>query len=144
MEGSFREKKDKLFNSALVCVCAQSCLTLCNPMDGSPPGSSVHGISQARILEWVTISFSRGSSRPGTEPMSPAWEGGFFTAEPPEKSLKCDCGSFSSFWALKPETYLWQAPEELPWTQDCIKTKEEWVLALEWDIRQFFIYLTWA
>ena len=39
-------------------------LTLCNLMDCSPPGSSVHGISQARILEWVAISFSRGSSRP--------------------------------------------------------------------------------
>ena len=36
---------------------------ICNPMDYSPPGSSVHGISQARILEWVAISFSRGSSR---------------------------------------------------------------------------------
>ena len=42
---------------------AQSCLTLCDPMDYSPPGSSVHGISQARILEWVAISFSRGSSQ---------------------------------------------------------------------------------
>ena len=42
----------------------QLCLTLCNPMDCSPPGSSVHGILQARILEWVAISFSRGSSRP--------------------------------------------------------------------------------
>ena len=42
----------------------QSCLTLCNPMDCSLPGSSVHGIFQARILEWVAISFSRGSSRP--------------------------------------------------------------------------------
>ena len=40
----------------------QSCLTLCNPMDGSPLGSSVHGILQARVLEWVAISFSRGSS----------------------------------------------------------------------------------
>ena len=40
------------------------CLTLCNPMDCSPPGSSVHGIFQARILEWVTISSSRGSSQP--------------------------------------------------------------------------------
>ena len=38
---------------------AQSCPTLCNPMDCSPPGSSVHGILQARILEWVAISFSR-------------------------------------------------------------------------------------
>ena len=36
----------------------QSCLTLCNPIDGSPPGSSVSGILQARTLEWVAISFS--------------------------------------------------------------------------------------
>ena len=45
-----------------VCVCvlvAQSCLTLCDPMDCIPPGSSVHGILQARTLEWVAISFSR-------------------------------------------------------------------------------------
>ena len=42
---------------------SQSCLTLCNPMD-SPPGSSVQEILQARILEWVAISFSRGSSQP--------------------------------------------------------------------------------
>ena len=38
---------------------SQSCLTLCDPMDCSLPGSSVHGILQARILEWVTISFSK-------------------------------------------------------------------------------------
>ena len=42
----------------------QLCLTLCNPVDCSLPGSSIHGILQARILEWVAISFSRGSSRP--------------------------------------------------------------------------------
>ena len=42
----------------------QSCLTLCDPMDCSPPGSSVHGILQARILEWFAISFSKGSSQP--------------------------------------------------------------------------------
>ena len=39
------------------------CLTLCDPMDCSPPGSCVHRVFQARILEWVAISFSRGSSR---------------------------------------------------------------------------------
>ena len=56
--------------SSVVCVClceclvAQWCPTLCDPIDCSPPGSSVHGISQARILEWVTISSSRGSSWP--------------------------------------------------------------------------------
>ena len=43
---------------------AQSCLTLCNPMDCSLPGSSVCGIFQARILEWVAIAFSRRSSQP--------------------------------------------------------------------------------
>ena len=45
-----------------VCVCVlvpRSCPTLCDPMDCSPPGSSVHGILQARILEWVAIPFSR-------------------------------------------------------------------------------------
>ena len=45
-----------------VCVSTQWCLTLCNPMDQHPPGSSVHGTFQARILEWVAIYFSRGSS----------------------------------------------------------------------------------
>ena len=42
----------------------QSCPTLCDPKDRSLPGSSTHGIFQARVLEWVAISFSRGSSRP--------------------------------------------------------------------------------
>ena len=44
---------------------AQPCPTLCDPVDCSLPGSSVRGIFQARVLEWVSISFSRGSSRPG-------------------------------------------------------------------------------
>ena len=43
----------------------QSCLTLCDPIDGSPPGSSVHGIFQARILEWVAIFFSSMDMRGG-------------------------------------------------------------------------------
>ena len=46
------------------CACAQLCPTLCNPMHCNPPVSSVHGIFQSRILEWVAISFSRGSSQP--------------------------------------------------------------------------------
>ena len=45
----------------------QSCLTLCDPMDCSPPGSSVHGIFQATILEWVALPSSRGSSRPSNQ-----------------------------------------------------------------------------
>ena len=50
----------------------QSCPALCNPMDCRLPGSSVYAIFQARILEWVGISFSRRSSNPGIEPESPA------------------------------------------------------------------------
>ena len=46
------------------CLVAKSCLTLCDPMDRSPSDSSVHGVSQARLLEWVAISFSRGSCQP--------------------------------------------------------------------------------
>ena len=42
----------------------QLCLTCCDPMDCSPPASFVHGILQARILEWVAVPFSRGSSQP--------------------------------------------------------------------------------
>ena len=60
-------KPPHLFHIAFVCRCAkllQSCLTLCDPMDWSPPDSSVHGISQARILERVAIPFSRRSSQP--------------------------------------------------------------------------------
>ena len=54
----------KLLLNSCLCSVAQSYLTLCNPKDCSPPGSSVHGIFLARILDWVSISFSRGFSSP--------------------------------------------------------------------------------
>ena len=57
---------------------AQLCLTLYDPIDCSPPGSSVHAVSQARILEWVAISSSRVSSQLGSEPRSPALQVDFF------------------------------------------------------------------
>ena len=57
---------------------AQSCLTLCDPMDCSLPGSSIHGIFQAGVLEWVAISFSRGSSQPGDRTQVSHIAGGFF------------------------------------------------------------------
>ena len=53
------DPKNTMFS---VKVKVKSCLTLCDPVDCSLPGSSIHGILQARILEWVSISFSRGSS----------------------------------------------------------------------------------
>ena len=69
----------------VLCLCAklfQSCPTLYDPMDCSLPGSSVHGTLQARILEWVAIPLSRGSSRPRDRTWVSCFAGGFFTAEP--------------------------------------------------------------
>ena len=68
------QRRSAFFSLSILCVwgagmwseseVAQLCLALCDPMDCSPPGSSVHGIFQSRVLEWLAISFSRGSSRP--------------------------------------------------------------------------------
>ena len=68
---------------------AQSCLILCNPMDCSPPGFSIHGIFQARVLEWVAISFSRGSSQPRN------WT-----------RVSCIAGRHFTIWATR-ESVLW-------------------------------------
>ena len=71
-----------------MCSVAKLCLTLCDPMDWSLPDSSVHGISQARILEWVDIPPPGDLPNPGIEPKSPALAGRFFTTEPPGKPSK--------------------------------------------------------
>ena len=71
-------------------VCAQatqSCPTLCDPVDCSPLGSSVHGILQARILEWVALPSSRGSSPPWHLTCISCIARGFFTAETPGKPI---------------------------------------------------------
>ena len=70
------------------CSVAKSCQLFCELMDCSLPGSSVHSIFQARILGWVAISSSRGSSQPGDRTQTFCLAGGFFTSEPPGKTLK--------------------------------------------------------
>ena len=82
-----------------VCISAkslQSCPTLCNPMDCSLPGSSVHGILQARILEGVAMPSSRGSSQDPTHTslMSPALASEFFT-------------NFSATWEATPRISIY-------------------------------------
>ena len=84
-----------------------ACPALCNPMDHRPPGSSVHGILQARILEWVAIPPPGDLPDPGIKPESlrfPALAGGFFTTSPP----------------VKPSTYLYHglSPEVLITSQN--------------------------
>ena len=63
----------------------ESCPTLSNPMDCGPPGSSIHGIFQARVLEWVAISFSRGSSPPRDRTQVSALQTDALPSEPPGK-----------------------------------------------------------
>ena len=63
----------------LCLLVAQSCQTLCDPIDYSPPGSSVYRILQASILEWVAIPFSRGSSQPRDQTWVFHIAEGFFT-----------------------------------------------------------------
>ena len=70
-----------------VCVNARSCLILCDSMDCSPPGSSVHGIFQARTLKQVVIPSPGDLPNPGIEPLFPALAGGFFTTAPPGKPV---------------------------------------------------------
>ena len=65
----------------------QSCLTLCDSMD-----YTVHGILQARILEWVAFPFSRGSLNPGIEPRSPALRVDSLPVEPQEKPKNTGVG----------------------------------------------------
>ena len=72
----------------IYCVCVlvtQSCLTLCDPMRCILPGSSVHGVSQARILEWVAIPFSGDLHNPGIKPGSPELQADSLPPEPPGK-----------------------------------------------------------
>ena len=88
----------------------QSCLMLCNCMDCSPPGSSVHETLQARILEWVVISFFRGSSQPRDWTWVSCIAGRCFTvwAQPLRKSI----------WQFVPELnvhLLYDSRENFPW-----------------------------
>ena len=68
-----------------VVLVVQLCPTLCSPMDCSLPGSLAHGILQARILEWVVIPYSRGSSRPRAESGCRALQAYSLPSEPPRK-----------------------------------------------------------
>ena len=99
----------------------KSCLTLCDPMDFSLPVSSVLGIFQMRILEWIAISFSRGSSQPRGQTWISCIAGRFFTAKPlgkeaiwiadPSCLLKsCLAVIQLVFWSLTTETFKFIPP----------------------------------
>ena len=97
---------------------AQSCLALCDPMDCSPPGSSLHGIFQAWILEWVAISFSRGSSPPRDHTRVSSIVGRRFTVWATREALSLpeECHSSGGFGGPQTHTHtLSPAAQPHPW-----------------------------
>ena len=80
------KRKSKLSQNIVVFQSLSHIQLFCDPVNCNPPGSSVHGISQARILEWIAISFSRGSFKPRDGTQVSCLAGKFFTTGPPEKS----------------------------------------------------------
>ena len=113
-------------------VCAKSlqlCQTLCDPMDCSPPSSSVHGILQARILEWVVISFFRGSSWPRDRAPCPLhllhWQVNSLPLVPPGKPIIGIQHFLKNKWGLpwddthNTETFKVECKSQLPTFQLC-------------------------
>ena len=86
----------------------QACPTLCNPTDCSPPGFSAHGILQARILEWIAIPFSRGTSQPRDWALVSCLTGKFFTIWATKKAEHRRIDAF--------ELWCWRRLLRVPWT----------------------------
>ena len=106
---AFKASHALCFSMQHECVLAkslQSCLTLWNPIDHSLSGSSVHGILQARILEWVAILFSRGSSQPRDRTWVSCIAGGFFTTRAISELSKCESANAK----LLQSCYTWCKP----------------------------------
>ena len=104
--------KSIITNNKLLIV--QSCPTLCNPMDWSLPGSSVHGIFQARILKRVVIPFSRGSFQPRDQTRVSCIAGRFFTTWATRKNHQTNKDLWKSHQMSKKKimsSYFWQNPD---------------------------------
>ena len=123
-----------------VCVCAcvfaQSYPTLCNPMDCSPPDFSVHGIFQARLLEWLSFPTPEDLLNPGIEPMLsafPALAGGFFTTAQPENPKVLNAWPYSlTLWFLLTLCLLWTSKAAQPSTM-CLPSDAVCILPLEFS-----------
>ena len=105
-----------LSGSLRVCVLVtQSCLTLCDSRDGSPPDSSVHGILQARILEWVAIPFSRGSSQARDCTFVSCTAGRFFTIWATRECLSAQTPSDPLIFSFREMPRAWMSEKtQLP------------------------------
>ena len=116
---------------------AQSCLTFCDPMDRSIPGFSVLGILQARILKWVAVPFSRGSSQPRDQTQVSCIEGDSLPSEPPGKPKNTRVGSLSLLQEIFPTQVSDQGLLHCRWILTSRTTKEgkAWKLC-----NQYFVF----
>ena len=127
---SLLPSKREMFHSELCMLHAQlllSCLTLCDPMDCSPPGSSVHRILQARILEWVAISFSnackwkvKGKSLSRVRPSATPWTAAF--QAPPSMGF-----SRQEYWSGVP------LPCMGGFKLACLRQQGAWLCTTRWE-----------
>ena len=106
---------------------SQSCPTLCDPMDYSPPGPSVHRIFQARILEWVAMPFFRYLPDPGIEPRSPTLQADCLPSEPPGQKV----GS------IKISVWYWQCRKELRRRKEKVEPLNKSVGEKIWKSHEF-------
>ena len=107
---------------------SQLCPTLCDPMDCSMPGSSIHKIFQARILEWVTISFSRGSSQPRDQTWVSLTEARLFTVWATREVISLCNPLLHWIWAWTCDL-LWPV-----WTLENMTHKEAWTVHFQWAL----------
>ena len=116
----------KILTSAVPCLVAQSYLTLCNPVDWMLPGSSVHGILQARILEWVATPSSRGSSQPrnGTH-------------------VSCAADRFFTSWATREDHVKTRFFFFLNWFTDSVETQINSSSFLKIEIDKLILKCIW-
>ena len=112
---------------------AQSCPTLCSPMDCSLPGSSVHRIFQARVLEWVAISFSRGSSQPRDRTWVSHIAGRHFTIWATCEAL------YMSIWFYY---YKWGLGALSEKYEECIKYHIEEIPEINWS--KLYVIVFWT
>ena len=125
-----------------VCVCAQSCPTHCDSMNYSPPGFAVHGLLQARILKWIAISSSRGSSWPQDWALISCiscFAGGLFTTNATWEAPLLGGGVVNSVFTLDPSPILGPAICWIPLSFDLQlgSVRGKWVLGnhqQEWEI----------
>ena len=111
-------------------------ISLCNPMDCSLPGSSVHGILQARILEWAAMLSSMGSSNPGIKPTSlksPALGGGLFTISATWEASKTKHVLLVCWWhnSFSPTNWPRRKHNHDPEENTTIRFNAKWQLPLE-------------